>query len=145
MAKDKKKPKCPDCKVKLIKVRSKPERYCRECGYTEPISQPTVDSPASEKQARAKAEAEHVSRIKAKRASGAVISKGLMQVPEVTMYCWSRGLIRGHAYGIQCPYPNPVWAKKMTGVEAFQFLTKIKRGNKQQKLESKPILWFNEG
>lgn len=97
-----------------------------------------------EAKARAKAEAEHVQRIKAK-APGSQISKGLMALREVTLYCWSRGQIRGYAYGTRCPYPNPVWTKKVSGLEAFNFLNRVKRSNRKGKLETSTILELDIG
>jgi len=85
-------------------------------------------------------EAEHIANIKRRRAKGSNINRGMMSLREVTVHCWSRGQIRGFAYGTQCPYPNTVWSKKMSGVEAFNFLTKVKRANRLNKLESGAII-----
>lgn len=65
------------------------------------------------------------------------ISRGLMAHPEVTVYAWPIGYggTRGYRYGIQSPYPNPPWKKKMSGVEAFQFLSNIRNSNRRRKLE----------
>lgn len=94
--------------------------------------------------ARLRQEAEHIQRIKAKRPNGAVVSKGLLALPKVTVYCWSRGQIRGYAYGTNCPYPNPVWRKEMSGSEAYRFLMKVKRSNRNQKLETGTIIEYSE-
>lgn len=63
------------------------------------------------------------------------VSRGLTALPEVTVYGWNIG-IRGFRFGTSCPYPNPPWKKKMSGLEAFQFLSNIKRSNRNSRLEA---------
>lgn len=80
---------------------------------------------------------------KPKAPPGQMINRGIQALPKVMLYCWNRGPIRGYAYGIACPYPSPEWKKEVTGVQAYQFLLKVKRANKQKRLESAKIIRFN--
>ena len=168
-----KKKRCPYCSGKMTKVRNKQERQCKECGHKEPmllvqtdqekekltesILEPpvtyaknaklTVDGKEIQLDPIPKpvqvADQDHINRMKRKRPPGDFINKGMMALQKVTVHCWSRGLTRGFKYGLNCPYPNTVWSKEMSGVEAFKFLSGVKKSNRKKKLETSTIMEFD--
>ena len=95
------------------------------------------------KRDRAKAEAEHVAKIRRRPPPGDNVSRGLLQLVKVQLHCWSIGPGRGFRYGTRCPYPSTQWSKEVSGAEAFKFLIDVKRANRLKKLESGGIIEFS--
>jgi|LGVF01.1.fsa_nt_gb hypothetical protein len=153
--------KCPVCDDILTEVED--GLFCESCEYKEPADEnenaepeQSIDTKGTgdtEKESKGAEQPEQENAAPSEAISGSgrteggpvnpgrdFINPGMRKLPSVTVYGWRIGHARVR-YGLsKPPHYIAIYEKRMSGREAFHFLTNVKRQNKHRRVETKVVL-----